>query len=95
MDVYDVEHLLYSSLIYKQFTTTYLHGVFIPIIQNCYGPGSLVGMGIESWWGRDFSHLSEPTLGLTQPPVQWVPSLSRGKERPERDADPSPLLVPW
>ena len=26
----------------------------------------------------------------TLPPVQWVPSLSRGKERPGRDADPSP-----
>jgi len=24
-----------------------------------------------------------------QPPVQWVPGLSRGKLRPERDADPS------
>jgi len=28
--------------------------------------------------------------GPTQPPVQWVPGLSRGKERPRRDADPSP-----
>ena len=27
----------------------------------------------------------------TQPPVQWVPGLSRGKERPGRDADTSPL----
>ena len=52
---------------------------------NC-GPGSLVGIatgygldgpGIESWWGRDFPHLSRPALGTTQPPVQWVPGLSR------------------
>ena len=35
-------------------------------------------------------HLSRPTLGSTQPPVQLVPGLSRGKERPGRDADPSP-----
>jgi len=33
-------------------------------------------------------------LGPTQPPVQLVPGLVRGKERPGRDVDPSPLLVP-
>ena len=63
------------------------------------GPGRVVGiatgyvlegLGIEFRWGRDFSHLSSPALGPTQPPVQWVPGLSRGKERLWRDADPSP-----
>ena len=38
----------------------------------------LDGPEIESWWGRDFSHLSRPTLGPRQPPIQWVPGLSRG-----------------
>jgi hypothetical protein len=50
----------------------------------------LEGPGIESRWGRDLPHLSKEALGLTQPLVQWVPDLSLGKERPGREADPSP-----
>jgi hypothetical protein len=63
------------------------------------GPGNAVdiatgyrldGPEIESRWGRDFPHLSRPALWPTQPPVEWVPDLSRGKERPGGYADPSP-----
>jgi hypothetical protein len=39
----------------------------------------LEGPAIESRRGRDFTHLSRPAPRPTQPPVQWVPGLSRGK----------------
>jgi hypothetical protein len=64
--------------------------VMITIITNCPHdavPGSIVGTataygldgpGFESQWGRDFPHLSRPAPRPTQPPVQWIPGLSRG-----------------
>jgi hypothetical protein len=51
------------------------------------GPGSVDGVatayeldgpGIESRCGRYFPRLSRPALRPNQPPVQWVPGLSRG-----------------
>jgi hypothetical protein len=37
----------------------------------------LDGPGFKSRWGRDFLHPSRPALESTQPPTQWLPSLSR------------------
>ena len=57
------------------------------VLSNLTIPGSSVsiatgygldGLGIESRWGRDIPDLSRPALGPTQPPVQWIPGLSRG-----------------
>ena len=42
----------------------------------------LDGPGIQSRWGRDFLYPSRPALGPNQPPIQWVPGLSRGVNRP-------------
>ena len=62
------------------------------------GPGSSVGIatdheldGPRSNPGEDEIFCpSRPALGPTQPPIKWVPGLSRGKVRPERAADYSP-----
>ena len=56
----------------------------------------LEGPGIESRWGRDYPHLSRPTLRPTQSPVQWLPRVSPGvKSGRGVTLTLNPLLVPW
>ena len=54
----------------------------------------LEGPGIESWLGRNFPHLSRPAPRPTQPSVQWVPCLSRGKGGRSVVLTTHPHLVP-
>ena len=62
------------------------------------GPGSSVGIATDCGLdgpgsnpsGDENFRPSRPTLGPTQPPVQWVPSLSGGKLRRGHAADHSP-----
>ena len=50
----------------------------------------LDGPGIKSRWGRDFTHLSRPALGPTSLLYNGYRVFPGGKERPGRDAVPSP-----
>ena len=83
---WNVNILLFMLVFYLDYTTQ-------------GGPGSVVGIptgdgldgpGIESRWGRVFPHLSRPALGPTQHLYNGYRVFPGGKERPGRDAAPSP-----
>jgi hypothetical protein len=60
-------------------------------IATSYG---LDGLRIESRCERDFPHSSRPALGPSQPPIQWLPGLSRGVKWPGCDVDHPPHPAP-
>ena len=92
----------YNTLFPNTHTNIYIY-IYIYIHIYIYGPDSSVGIatryglggpGIESRWRRDFPHLSRPSLGPTQSPIQWVPGLSRGLNWLGRGGDYPPHLAP-
>jgi hypothetical protein len=90
-------------LFYVLFVTTVLFCVLFVckcvLYYRHHGPGisvsittgyGLDGPGIESRWRRDFPHLSRQALGPLSLLYNGYRVFPGGKERPGRDADPSP-----
>jgi hypothetical protein len=88
---------------FKNFVTHLPPAIFTPLQPLGTGRDSSVsiapgygmdGPGIESQWGRDFSHLSRSAPRPTQPPVEWVLGLSRGPTSRGMMLTTHTLLVP-
>ena len=82
-----IKFFLFSGFTYNSFKSF----VSVVGIATRY---RLEGPGIESRWGRDFPHLSRPAPRPIQPPVQWVPGLSRRQSGRGVVLTTHPYLVP-
>jgi hypothetical protein len=71
-------HSFYMSILTHDFVLYFLQWRVRDSSVGIATRYGLDGPGFESRWGRDFPHPARPTLGPTQPHIQWVPGLSRG-----------------
>jgi hypothetical protein len=86
-----------SNISFTDIHVTHTLSYFLLILSSTYsGPGSSVGIatdygldgsGIESRWGRDFSHTSRPALGQTLFSCTTGTGSFPGVKRPGRGAD--------
>jgi hypothetical protein len=101
-----LHHKLNLSLPIPFSVMVYVFLVLVILLFNqvTRGPGSSVGIvtgyrlddpGIESRWGLDFRICSERPWGPPSLLYNGCRVFLGGRMRPGRDADPSPLLVPW
>jgi hypothetical protein len=83
-----------SYKLFRDNTISKMRALIAQSVQR-WATGWTIGvLGFDSRRGMGiflFTTASGTALGLTQPPIQWVPgALSLGVKRPGRDADHSP-----
>jgi hypothetical protein len=79
--------------------TTFCLGYYYKYLKTVARSGLALDYGLDGRWFESrqklgiflFTTVSRPTLGPTQPPIQWIPgALSLGVKRPGREANHSP-----